>query len=107
MYSAGDESCKVRHVDQKERAHFVGNLAHAGEVNGAGIGAASAYNQSRMFPFGEPLQLVIIDGLGFLGDAVGNDLVSLARKIQMMAMRKMTAMRQVQSKDRVAGLQHG
>ncbi len=45
MGAARHQSGEVRHVDQVERAHLVGNLAHAGEINGARIGAASAHDQ--------------------------------------------------------------
>jgi len=62
MHAAGHESGKVRHVDQIKRAHSIGDLAHAGEVNGARIGAASADDQLRAFLFRELFQLVIVNG---------------------------------------------
>ncbi len=52
-------------------------------------------------------QLVVVDCFRFFGHTVGNDLVGLARKIQMMPMREMPAVRQVQSQNRVARLQNG
>ncbi len=52
------------------------------------------------------LQLVVVDGLGFLGYAVGNDLVGLAGEIQRMAMREVSAVSEVQAKDGIAGLNH-
>ena len=98
---------EVRHVDEKERAHFVGNLAHARKVDDARIGAAAANDQLRAFLLGDLFELVVVDRLGFFGDAVGNDLVRLAGKIQMMPVREVPAMREVQAEDRVARLQHG
>ena len=56
--------------------------------------------------FGQFLESVVVDGLRFLRYAVGNDLVSLAGKIQMMPVRKVAAVSQIQSKNCVAGLQH-
>ena len=50
------------------------------------------------------LQLVVVDGLGFAGHAVGDDLVGLAGKIQRMAVREVSAVRQVQAENRVARL---
>src|SRR5271154_1543066 len=52
------------------------------------------------------LQFVIVDGFGFPGHAVRNDLVGLARKIQMMSVGEMAAMSKVQTKNRVTGLEH-
>ena len=69
-----------------------------------GISAASADDHLGPFFFGEPLQFVVVDGLGFLGYAVGNDLVSLAGKIQVMAVREVAAMRQIEAENRVAWL---
>ena len=55
---------------------------------------------------GEFFQFVVVDGFGFLGHAVRNDLVRLAGKIQMMPVRKMPAMREIQPENGIARLQH-
>src|SRR6185503_3774697 len=81
---AGHESGKMRHVYQVERANFVGDLAHAGEVNDPRIRAAAADDQLRTLALGNLLKIVVVDSFGFLGDAVRNDLVGFAGKIQMM-----------------------
>ena len=107
MRAARDQSRKVRHVDQIERANFVGNLPHAGEVDDPRIRAAAADDQLWAFFLGELFQLVVVNRFGFFRDAVRNDLVGLAGKIQMMPVREVAAMRQVQAEDRVARLQHG
>jgi hypothetical protein len=106
MRSARDQSREVRHVDQIERANFVRNLAHAGEIDDPRISAAAANNQLRALRRGDLFQIVVIDRLRFPGHAVRNDLVSLAGKIQRMPMREVAAMSQIQAKNRVAGLQH-
>src|ERR1700677_2521222 len=93
MRSTGHQSCKVRHVDQKKRANFIRNLAHTGEIDNSRISAATTNNQLRMLRRGDLLQFVVIDGLRFLGHAVRNYLVRFARKIQMMTMRKVSAVR--------------
>ena len=100
------KSGKVRHVDQVDRAHFVGNLPHAGEVDDARISAAAADDQLRPLALGNLLQLVVIDGLGFFGNAVGNDLVGLAGEVQRMSVRKVTAVREIQSQHGIARLNH-
>ena len=106
MRAAGHESGKMRHVDEVERANFVGDLAHARKINGARIRAAAADDQLRALFLGKLLQFVVVDRLGFFGHAVRNDLVSLAGKIQMMPVREVPAVRQIQSENRIARLQH-
>ena len=104
MRPTGDESGEVRHVDQVECADFVGNLAHAGEVDVAGIGTAASDDQFRVLLLGDTLEFVVVDGLGSPGDTVRDDLVGLARKVQRMAVRKMATMRQVRPRTVSPGL---
>ncbi len=107
MRASGNQSGEVRHVDQVQRANFVGDLAHAREVDDARIRAAAADDQLRPLALGNLFQLVVIDGLGFFGHAVGNDLVGLAGEVQRMSVREVSAVRQVQAQDGVAGLDDG
>src|SRR5207237_3587657 len=69
--------------------------------------ARTANGLCRTFAQRYLLQLVVINVFGVAGDAVRNDFVSLARKIQMMAVGQMSAMRQIQPENRVARLQNG
>ncbi len=107
MHSGRDEAGKVRHVDDEERADFVGNLAHAGKVEGAGIGAAAANDHLGLFALGNLFELVVVDDLGILADAVAGDAVQLAGKIQLVAVGEVAAMRQVEAEDGIAGLNNG
>src|ERR1039457_2491930 len=93
MRTSSDEPGKVRHVNQIERGHLVGNLAHAGEVNSARVGAASADDQLRALLYGELFQFVVVDGFRFFRDPIRNDLVRLAGKIQAMPVRPVAALR--------------
>src|SRR5579864_5771120 len=104
MHTTRDQSGKVRHVDQIQRADFVRDLPHAGEINDPRIGAPSSDDELGLLLLGELFQLVVVDGLRFFGDAVRNDLVSLARKIEVMSMSKMATMRQIKPKNGVARL---
>ncbi len=106
MNPARHQPGKVRHIDQVERANLIRNLPHADKINDAWIGAPPANDQLRPFLLRKLFQFVVVDRLRFLGDAVRNNLVSLAREIQMMPVRQMSAMSQVQPKNRVARLQH-
>ncbi len=78
MHAACDQAGKVRHVHQIERANFVGDLPHAREINDARISAAAADNHLGTFFLGKLFQVIVIDGLGFLGYAVGDDAISLS-----------------------------
>src|SRR5205814_9518830 len=48
----------------------------------------------------------VISSCRFCGYAIRNNFVRLAGKVQMMSVREMTAMCQIQSKNRVSGLQN-
>src|SRR3974390_2555336 len=75
MYAAGNQSGEVRHVHQVERTDLVGDLAHAGGGDEAGIRAAATDDELRAMFFRQLLDFVVVDGLGFLGHAVRHDLV--------------------------------
>ena len=107
MRAAGDQSGEVRHVDHEQRARLVGDLAHAGEIDDPRIGAATADDHLGMMFERKLFEIVVVDGLGFLGHAVGNDLVSLAGEVQRMPVREVSAVREVQPEDRVARLENG
>ena len=52
-------------------------------------------------------EFLVIDGLGFLAHAVGNKFVHFPGKIQRVAVRQVSAMREVHAEHCVARLQHG
>src|SRR5579872_5256215 len=106
MRAAGHESGKVCHVDEIISSNFVCNVTHPGEINRAGVRTAPADNQLRTFLLRKLFERVVVDGFGFLGDAIGDDLVGFAREIEMMPVREMPAVREVQAKNRVARLQN-
>ena len=74
------------------------------EIDDSRIGAAAADDELWPLAFGHALQFVVINGLGFLGHAVGNDLVRLAGEIQRVAVGEVSAVREVQAKDGVSRL---
>ena len=80
MHASGNQSGEMRHVDQVERADFVGDLPHAGKIDDARIGAAPADDQLRTLLLGQLLQFVVVDGFGFFGHAVRNDACRSCRK---------------------------
>src|SRR5215510_12744200 len=105
MSAAGNQAGEVRHVDQVQRADFIGDLAHAGEINDAWISAAAADDQLGTLALGDAFQFVVINGLGFLGDSIGDNFVSLSGKVQVMAVSKVATVRQVQAKNGVSRLE--
>src|SRR6185312_11559431 len=80
MRSSSDQSGKMRHVDQQQRAGFVHDLAHAGKIEEAGISAATADDQLWFFPQRCLFKLVVIDGLRVFADAIRHDAIQLSRK---------------------------
>src|SRR5436305_9970412 len=104
MYSAGYQPSKVRHIDKIERANFIGDLPHASKINDAGVRAAAANDQLGALALGDLFELVIIDGLSLAGHAVRNDFVSLAGKVQVMAMSQVATVGEVESQNSIAGL---
>ena len=51
--------------------------------------------------------LVEIDALVFLAHLIADDVVGLAGEVQLVAVREVAAVREVEAHDGVAGLQHG
>ena len=64
MHAARDQAGNVRHVEDVNRAHLVGDLAHAREIPQARIGAGAADDDLRLFALGNGFHLVVVDGLG-------------------------------------------
>ena len=107
MDAAGDESCEVGHVDDEKRAGCVGDLAHAGEVKEARIGAAPADDDFWFFPDCCLFQEVVVDGLGIFFDPVRDDAIELAGEIEFVAVGEVPAHGQVESEDGVSGIEDG
>ncbi len=91
----------------KDRAHRIGNLAEARKIDDPRISAAARDDQLRLVFFGQPGQFRIVDPLVLASHAVGHHMVSLARKIQRMAVRKVPTVRQIHAEDHIARLNHG
>ena len=102
MHATGDETCEVGHVDHEVGTDFVGDGAHAGEVELAGIGAAAADDYFRLFAEGGGFELVVVDGLGIAADLVADDAVELAGEVELVAVGEMAAVGEVEAEDGVA-----
>ncbi len=104
---AGDEAGEVSHVDHKKGADFLGDLAHAGEVELAGVGAAAANDDLRFFAEGDGFELVVVNGFGIAADLVADDAVELAGEVELMAVGEVAAVGEVEAEDAVTGLEEG
>ena len=80
---------------------------HAREIDDARIGAGAGDDHLGLVLARQPLDLVVIDGFGFLAHAVGDELVRLAGKIQRVPVGQMPAVRQIHAQHGVARLQRG
>src|SRR5580692_3746478 len=99
MNATGNEAGNVGHVKDVEGANFVGDLAHAGEVPQAGIGAATTNDGLGLFADGDGLKLVVVDKLGVFADLVEGGPVELAAEAEAMAVGEVAAMGKVEPED--------
>jgi len=102
-HHAGD----VRHVDGQVGADGFGDLPEPREVDDARIGAGAGNDHSGSVLAGQISYLLVIDGLGVALHPVGDHLEELAGKACRTPVSQMTAMTEIHSQDRVAGLEHG
>ena len=105
MHAARNQSGKVRHVHNVERADFVRDLPHPRKVDHPRVRASAAHDHLRLLAHRKLFQRVVINNLCILTHLVAHDAVQLPRKIQLVPMRQMPAMRQVQPKQRIPRLQ--
>ena len=105
MHAASDEAGDVGHVEDIDRADFVGDLAHAGEVPETRIGAAAADDGLGLFAHGDGFKLVVVDELGVAADLVKGGAIELAAEAEPVAVGKVAAVSEVEAENGVARLQ--
>src|ERR671921_3005242 len=98
MRAAGNESGEVSHVNEEKRVDRIRDLTHALEIEDARVSAAASDDHLRLLAFGDVGKLVVVNGLSVFAHAVCDHFVSLAGKIQRVAMGKMSAMREIETK---------
>ena len=91
----------MRHVDHQQGTDLVGNLAHTLIIPVAGISRAAADDQLRTFAEGDFLHLVVIHAAGLLLDIVFRCMIEDTRTIDRRTMRKVSAVRKVESEERI------
>ena len=107
MRARGDETGDVRDVRQHERTDFVGDLAHALEVDDARVGARSDGNHLRPMLTSHLRELIVINTLVLLAHAVMDDLEELAGEIGLVAVSQMPAVAEIHRQQFVTRLEHG
>ena len=102
--ACSDEAGDVRHIDPEPGADLVGDLAHARPIHHSRIGREPADQHLRLVLQRLLLHGVVVDQAGGLVEAVGNDVVVLAREIGRMPVGQVTAVIEAHAHDGVAGL---
>ena len=106
VLAGGDEAGEVGHVDHQLRADRVGDLAERGEVELARVGRPAGDDHLRPVLVGEPRDLVHVAAVVLAAHVVGDDLVELARDVQLHPVGEVAAVVERHAHDRVAGLEH-
>src|SRR5487761_1661867 len=102
MDSTRDQTREVRHIDKKERPNLIRNRSHPRKIELPRISAAAADNHLGLLEQRKRLKLIVINRLRVLADLVTDHAIELARKIQLVSMRKMPAMSKVQPKNAIS-----
>src|SRR5437773_1342066 len=104
MHAARDETGEVRHVDHEKGADRIRDRAKAFKVDEPGISRATGYDDLGLVFLGQPLDLVHVDALIFAAHRVGNRLEPLTGLVRRRAMGQMSARREIETHESVAGL---
>ena len=107
VQAGGNKARDVGHIHHKVGAHGVGHLTEAGKVDHSRIGAGAGDDHLGLAFLGNAHQIVVIDPLRLLRNAVGYDVEVLAGEVYRAAVCEMPAMGQVHAQNGVTGLQHG
>ena len=105
MNLGGHQPGKVGHVGDHRRLDRAGDRAETFEVEHARVGAGADHDHLRLVFVSEPLELLVVDPLIVFANAVGNDVIELAREVQRMPVRQVAAVGEVHAEDGVAWLE--
>ena len=94
----------MRDVGHDESARGVGRRPHRREVDRARVGRGADHDDLRLRLHGQPHELLVVDALVVLADAVGHDVEVLAGEVERVAVGEVPAVGEVHPEDRVPGL---
>ena len=101
----GNQPRDVRHVGDDGRVDLPSHASDPLEVDDARVSAGTDHDHLRLVLVSQALELVVIDPLVILADAVRDDRVELAGEVEGVAVRQVTAVREVHAEHRLARLQ--
>ena len=93
------------HIDHEVSTDTVGNGAKAREINQPGICAVPRDDYLRRVLLRQPSYLIVIDGLRFPVNAIGNEVIQPARKVDLGPVSQMAAVVKLHAHHGVARLQ--
>src|SRR5438552_17286093 len=105
MHAASDEAGEVGHIDHEPGANFVGDGAHAGEVELAWRGASAAYDDLWLLALGGGFELVVVNGFGVFANLVADNAVEFAGEVELVAVGEMAAVGEIEAQDAVAWIE--
>ena len=105
MRAAGDQAGDVRGVDEQQRADLVGDGAERLEVDDARIRGGARDDQARPLAHGEVADLVVVEHLGRVVDAVRDEVVHAAAEVDRRPVREVAALIEAHAHDLVARLE--
>src|SRR5882757_5011850 len=97
MHAPSDEAGEVGHIDHEISADFVGDRAHAREVEEAWISAATAYDDLWLLALRGGFEFVVVNGFGVFANLVADDSVEFAGEVELVAVGEMAAVGQIEA----------
>ena len=101
----GDEAGDVRHVGDDRGTDVAADLADPLEIDDPRIGAGPDHDHLRLVLVREPFQFLVIDPFIVFAHAVRNDRVELAREVEGVPVRQVSAVGEIHAQHGVARLQ--
>src|ERR1041384_3988710 len=102
----GNQSCYVGDISHGKGADIACDLSNALEVDRSRIRRGAATDDLRSGLVRQTLELIIINRLALLSNPIWTVLVAAPREVQWMPVRKVAAVREVHSKNRVPITEH-
>src|ERR1700736_2653420 len=97
MRAPSDEAGEVGHIDHEISANFVGDHAHAGEVEQAWIGAAAGYDDLWLLALRGGFAFVVINGFSVFANLIALDSVDFPGEVELVAVGEMAAVGQIEA----------
>src|SRR5664280_350788 len=107
MNSCRNQPSYVGHIYHEHSPHRISDLAEAREVDDTRIRTGTRDDQLGMLRQGQLGYLVIVDGLGVLPNAIGDDVKQLADQRHRASVAQMSTIGKRHAQDRVSWLQNG